>query len=82
MIFGGGVAVCLLLSAHRAVIFAIVQLSCYIKALVQCLKWLTRGGGGSVGGRCSNEGHGVVRGEPFPCRIGYGKELCSSHENF
>jgi len=27
---GGGVAVCLLLSAHRAVIFAIAQLSCYI----------------------------------------------------
>jgi len=29
MILGGGVAVCLLLSAHRAVIFAIAQLSCY-----------------------------------------------------
>ena len=28
MILGGGVAVCLLLSAHRAVIFAIAQLSC------------------------------------------------------
>ena len=27
MILGGGVAVCLLLSAHRAVIFAIAQLS-------------------------------------------------------
>ena len=30
VILGGGVAVCLLLSAHRAVIFAISQLSCYI----------------------------------------------------
>jgi len=29
MILGGGVAVCLLLSAHRTVIFAIAQLSCY-----------------------------------------------------
>ena len=29
MILGGGVAVCLLLSVHRAVIFAIAQLSCY-----------------------------------------------------
>ena len=28
MISSGGVAVCLLLSAHRAVIFAIAQLSC------------------------------------------------------
>ena len=28
MILGGGVAVCLLLSAHRTVIFAIAQLSC------------------------------------------------------
>ena len=28
MILGGGVAVCLLLSAHRAVIFTIIQLSC------------------------------------------------------
>jgi len=28
VIFGGGVAVCLLLSAHRVVIFAIAQLSC------------------------------------------------------
>jgi len=28
MILGGGVAVCLLLSTHRAVIFAIAQLSC------------------------------------------------------
>jgi len=28
VILGGGVAVCLLLSAHRAVIFAIAQLSC------------------------------------------------------
>jgi len=28
VILGGGVAVCLLLSAHRAVIFAISQLSC------------------------------------------------------
>ena len=28
MSLGGGVAVCLLLSAHRAVIFAIAQLSC------------------------------------------------------
>ena len=35
MILGGGVAVCLLLSAHRAVIFAIAQLSCYM------LVWLT-----------------------------------------
>jgi len=30
VILGGGVAVCLLLSAHRAVIFAIAQLSCAI----------------------------------------------------
>ena len=30
MILGGGVAVCLLLSAYRAVIFLIAQLSCYI----------------------------------------------------
>jgi len=29
VILGGGVAVCLLLSAHRAVIFAIAQLSCF-----------------------------------------------------
>ena len=29
MILDGGVAVCLFLSAHRAVIFAISQLSCY-----------------------------------------------------
>jgi len=29
VILGGGVAVCLLLSAHRTVIFAIVQLSCF-----------------------------------------------------
>jgi len=28
VILDGGVAVCLLLSAHRAVIFAIAQLSC------------------------------------------------------
>jgi len=28
MILGGGVAVCLPLSAHRAVIFAIAKLSC------------------------------------------------------
>jgi len=31
VIVGGGVAVCLLLSVHRAVIFAIAQLSCYSK---------------------------------------------------
>jgi len=31
MILGGGVAVCLILSAHHAVIFAIAQLSCCIK---------------------------------------------------
>jgi len=30
MILGEGVAACLLLSAHRAVIFAIAQLSCFI----------------------------------------------------
>ena len=30
MILGGGVAVCLLLSAHRTVIFAIAQLSCCV----------------------------------------------------
>jgi len=30
VILGGGVAVCLLLSVHRAVIFTIAQLSCYI----------------------------------------------------
>ena len=30
MILDGGVAVCLLLSAHRTVIFAIAQLSCMI----------------------------------------------------
>jgi len=30
VILGGGVAVCLLLSAHRAVIFAIAQLSCKV----------------------------------------------------
>jgi len=30
VILGGGVAVCLLLSAHRAVILAIAQLSCYL----------------------------------------------------
>jgi len=30
---GGGVAVCLLLLAHRAVIFAIAQHSCYLPAL-------------------------------------------------
>ena len=35
MILGGGVAVCLLLSAHRAVIFAIAQLSCLV--IVQLL---------------------------------------------
>ena len=29
MILGGGVAVCLLLSEHRAVIFAIAQLFCF-----------------------------------------------------
>ena len=29
---GGGVAVCLVFSAHRAVIFAIAQLSCYTSA--------------------------------------------------
>ena len=34
MISGGGVAVCLLLSAHRAVIFAIAQLSWHTKVLV------------------------------------------------
>jgi len=28
LILGGSVAICLLLSAHRAVIFAIAQLSC------------------------------------------------------
>jgi len=32
VILGGGVAVCLLLSAHRTVIFAIAQLSCYSTA--------------------------------------------------
>jgi len=32
VILGGGVAVCLLLSAHRVVIFAIVQFSCSILA--------------------------------------------------
>jgi len=31
VILGGGVAVCLLLSAHRAVIFAIAQLSCLVR---------------------------------------------------
>jgi len=30
VILGGGVAVCLLLSAHRAVIFVIAQLSCFV----------------------------------------------------
>jgi len=30
VILGGGVAVCLLLSAHRAVIFASAQLSCFL----------------------------------------------------
>jgi len=30
MILGGGVAVCLLLSVHRVVIFAIAQLSCSV----------------------------------------------------
>ena len=30
MILGGGVAVCLLLSVHRAVIFAIALLSCSV----------------------------------------------------
>jgi len=29
VILGGGVAVCLLLSAHHTVIFAIAQLSCF-----------------------------------------------------
>jgi len=32
VILGGGVAVCILLSAHRAVIFAIAQLSCIVKS--------------------------------------------------
>ena len=34
MILGGGVAVCLLLSAHCAVIFAIAQLSCLLTLLI------------------------------------------------
>ena len=34
MILGRGVAVCLLLPSHRAVIFAIAQLSCLIRRLV------------------------------------------------
>jgi len=29
MVLGGGVVVCLLLSAHRVVIFAIARLSCF-----------------------------------------------------
>jgi len=33
VIIGGGVAVCSLLSAHRAVIFAIAQLSCFSSRL-------------------------------------------------
>jgi len=36
MILGGGVAVCLLLSAHRAVIFAIAQLSCFLFGAAAC----------------------------------------------
>jgi len=32
VILGGGVAVCILLSAHRAVIFAIAQLSCLFRS--------------------------------------------------
>jgi len=35
VILGGGVAVCSLLSAHRAVIFAIAQLSCFFLRIVQ-----------------------------------------------
>ena len=34
MILGGGVALCLLLSVHRAVIFAIAQLSCLCVGLL------------------------------------------------
>ena len=37
MILGGGVAVypvCLLLSAHRAVMFAIAQLCCYVSVQI------------------------------------------------
>jgi len=33
VILGGGVAVCLFLSAHRTVIFAISQLSCLVRCL-------------------------------------------------
>jgi len=32
VILGAGVAICLLLSAHHAVIFAIAQLSCILSA--------------------------------------------------
>ena len=39
MILGGGVAVCLLLSAHRAVIFAIAQLSCFRQPPQQARTW-------------------------------------------
>ena len=37
MILGGGVAVCLLLSVHRMVIFAIAQLSCILLSLVEVI---------------------------------------------
>ena len=40
VILGGGVAVCLLLSAHRAVIFVIAQLSCSTWMAPGLQKWL------------------------------------------
>ena len=39
VILGWGVAVCLLLSAHHAVIFAIAQLSCFVFFLYFTLNW-------------------------------------------
>jgi len=40
VILGGGMAVCLLLSVHHAVIFAIAQLSCYLsrRILISCVR--------------------------------------------
>jgi len=57
VILGGGVAVCLLLSAHRAVIFAIAQLSCSVrKVRVQ----YTANHYANTRGICFSRGHSSV----------------------
>ena len=40
MILGGGVAVCLLLSEHHAVMFAIAQLPGFLTAIARCIEKL------------------------------------------